>query len=201
MSHTNLNTAQLVLRRLLQIPEHGGVQCLARAVAGKQVVDGRQAAAFSPIEDQGRQARYLDDAAPVVGVDDGQLRPAARRRCLTLPRFLPVSHQYQPPTPTPPHQRLTQDPASILVTARLHAYDVSFLFIDMKAGDHRSSSEQVERGGDKAQRKAVGTSLAYFQSAAAGIASVYCSTRSLQVTVVTTLLALVASWLLGRVSK
>ncbi len=58
---------------------------MADAIAGEQFVYGGQPAALGPIEDQERQARYPDDAAPVVEVDDGQLVTAD-----LLGRDLPV---------------------------------------------------------------------------------------------------------------
>jgi len=42
-------------------------------VAGEQLVDGGQAAALGTVEDQRREARYPDDAAPVGDVDNGQV--------------------------------------------------------------------------------------------------------------------------------
>ena len=45
-------------------------------MAGEQLVDGVQAAALDLVKDEPGQARYPDDAAPVVAADDGQVLTA-----------------------------------------------------------------------------------------------------------------------------
>ena len=104
----------MVLPRLLD------VRRLVHGIGEHQPADRRLPGVRDLVLDGERDK--LGEATPRAPRDPvpgpGRASPSHRRARAAPPRFVPLSLPHHR-TPIPPHQRLTQDPAPILVTAQL----------------------------------------------------------------------------------